>query len=215
MSYPARQLVSEPFVSQIETIDKTWIEVQNQPSSYFPRRSRPVNNGALPSPSVLLPGGHYNKYGYSNHHDYYNYRANMGYGNGAAHVNGAMGGAGSMNGANGGKGIKASVGSSSHVSPVTPVTPVSSMHPVSNVPQIPEVFCEERVFGKVASPPFSDAKLGTFATFDPFASDSQGPLFQLSLFNSSSSILGTNFSSNSTNIWGNTNKSVTDAAVWG
>lgn len=220
MSYPARQLVSEPFVSQLETIDKTWIEVQNQPSSYFPRRNRPVTGqmATHQSPSVLLPANHYNKYGYSsNQHDYYNYRANMGYGSGAGPVisPGALNGVSGVSGVRNLKtsGLVADRMGPSHVSPITPVTPASAIHPVSNVPQIPEVFSEDRVFGKVTSPPFSDAKLGSFTTFDPFA-DSSGTLFQLTLFNSSNSILGSNFSSNSSNIWGNTTKS-TDAAVWG
>lgn len=46
MSPEPRPLVLEPFANQLETIEKALIEVHNQPSSYFGRRNRPINNGS-------------------------------------------------------------------------------------------------------------------------------------------------------------------------
>lgn len=38
MEYPPRTLVAEPFAHQFELIEKTLIEIQNQPASYYGRR---------------------------------------------------------------------------------------------------------------------------------------------------------------------------------
>lgn len=242
MSYPSRPLVSEPFVGQIETIDKTWIEVQNQPSTYFPRRNNRALNGngnmnAHQSPT-LAPSSNYNKYYYSGQQEYYgNYRpntntnasvnaasntingmANMGNMGGISgmpgmgvnpgsglSVGGAANGMNSMGGSNGGvspNGLGAKALNKPPSLMSDRLGSGNSMSPVSNVAQIPEVF------GKMSSSP------ETFSTFDPF-NDTSGTLFQLPLFNSSSNILSSNFTSTSSNIWGNSNKGISDAAVWG
>lgn len=220
MLYPSRTLISEPFVSQMETIDKTWIEVQNQPSSYFPRRNnRSVNApNAIPShqnqPSTLpgLSSNQFNKYSYyPTQQDYYgNYRSNVTVGGGNT-----FGGASSF-------GSVPSIGSVGGVKSSLPkhyndrMGNSTAMSPVSNVAQIPEVFSDSKVFGKPASSSgFMDSKPESFSSFDPFASDSSSTFFQLPMFNSSSNILGSNLSSTSSNIWGSNNKTISDAAVWG
>ncbi|OBA20479.1 hypothetical protein METBIDRAFT_199779 [Metschnikowia bicuspidata var. bicuspidata NRRL YB-4993] len=94
-------------------------------------------------------------------------------------------------------------------------------------PHIPQVFNDEKVFvgGAVGnlgdSPALMDAKKqDALATFDPFGSEfsgqgSHGLLF-LPMFSSPRQILGSAYSSTSSNIWGNSGKSMTgDAAVWG
>lgn len=229
MLYPSRTLISEPFVSQIETIDKTWIEVQNQPSSYFPRRNnRPVNaSNGIPShqsqQGLLL--GHssnqFNKYSsyYSTQQDYYgNYRSANN--NNTGH---------NFNGVN-----NFNIGSVAGVKSALPIpksavglvndrmgnSTAAGMSPVSNVAQIPEVFSDNKVFGKPTTGSsstggFMDSKPDSFSAFDPFAGDSSNNFFQLPMFNSSSNILGSNLSSTSSNIWGNNNKTISDAAVWG
>lgn len=89
---------------------------------------------------------------------------------------------------------------------------------------VPQVFNDRGVFapenGKGA---FGEQKKSGLSTFDPFgiyananANDYSRTTAYQPLFNSSNDFLGTSFSSNSTNIWGDTNKTmVNDAAVWG
>lgn len=289
MSYPARTLISEPFVSQIDTIDKTWLEVQNQPSSYFPRRSNRMvassnvvsghSNGLLASSTPL-----YNKYAYYPTQDYYgNYRTGMGSMNtfsGNAvdglsvnninnlnmnsmnnlnmnNINNLNMNNMNMNNINGknvsnvhnlgnlNSGNIRNVNNVSSINNLNNVTnstlggmssvPVikqlsnseivgdridtqAHVSPLSAVSQIPEVFSSDsKVFGRIStSPGFMESNPEPFSAFDPFAGESSpGTFFQLSMFNSSSNILGSNLSSTSSNIWGSSNKTISDAAVWG
>lgn len=224
MLYPSRTLISEPFVSQMETIDKTWIEVQNQPSSYFPRRNnRPVNaSNGMPSHQNQagsiqgLSSNQFNKYSYyPTQQDYYgNYRNNNNSNNtvGVNTFNGVSS-FGSVPNIGSVGGVKSSLPKPSGLVNDRMGT---AMSPVSNVAQIPEIFSDSKVFAKPAtSSGFMDSKPESFSSFDPFASDSSGTFFQLPMFNSSSNILGSNLSSTSSNIWGSNNKTISDAAVWG
>lgn len=199
--YPTRAIVSEAFVNQMETIEKTLIEVQNQPSSYYGRRNR--RDGS--SPQTL--GSSYSKYGFFPGQaqgqqpqsqvqanmgmqsqirtsqpqmlmgqDYYGYRQERN----------------SVSGQSSGMGMAAHVTRNTHV---------------------PQVFEEDKYLSASSTGSYSSGG-SKLLTFDPFSEsgDLRGN-FQ-PLFNSSNSILGANFASNS-NIWGDTNKTMTDAAVWG
>lgn len=216
MLYPSRPLVSEPFVSQCEVIDRIRIELQNQPSLYFARPlSRP---GKSPAPHQNpAVAGHY-KLGYPRDFcgqyrsgglaSYDTSRVSGGAGVGVA--GGAVPGVsvGNM------KSLKSPVLVADRLAPhvLEPAGSVSSMGTVS---QNHEVFGSNKLFGKTTGAGFVESREDAFCTFDPFASDSSSQLFQLSLFTSSSNIVGSNYSSNSTSIWGTSNKGINDAAVWG
>lgn len=231
--YPTRPIVFEPFVSQMEVIDKTLIEVQNQPASYYGRR----NNRANPAQVQLSHGSqpHYNKFSnyYSQqqpqhqHHqhqhqqpqvygDYYAGFRNNGVNrhsdnphsnSNSSNINTSISALGGLNGLDGS----------------TLQNPVASLYQANvgaESAHVPQVFTDRAVFapenGKGA---FGEQVKSGLSTFDPFgihANDYSRPTAYQPLFNSSNDFLGTTFSSNSTNIWGDTNKTmVNDAAVWG
>lgn len=235
--YPTRAIVFEPFVSQMEIIDKTLIEVQNQPASYYGRR----NNRANPAQVQLAHNSqpHYNKFSnYYNpqqqapqHHqhqhqqpqvygDYYNGYRNNGVSRGVQGDVSGVNGSGINAGLGGLAALDSQAGSLGQTQPV-----VGTLYHQGNMgaaaTHVPQVFNDRAVFapenGKGA---FSDQKKSGLSTFDPFGiyannDYSQSAAYQ-PLFNSSNDFLGTTFSSNSTNIWGDTNKTmVNDAAVWG
>ncbi|RKP30021.1 hypothetical protein METBISCDRAFT_23691 [Metschnikowia bicuspidata] len=209
MSYPSRPLVSEPFVSQCETIDRTRIELQNQPSLYFARPlSRPGNSPAPHQNPVVA--GHY-KFGYPwDFCGQYRSGGLASYAHARTSRDAAVPGVSVCDM----KSLKSPVLVADRLAPhvLKPAGTVSSMGTVS---QIHEVFGGNKLFGKTTGPGVLESREDAFCTFDPFASDSSSQLFQLSLFTSSSNIVGSNYSSNSTSIWGTSNKGINDAAVWG
>lgn len=60
---PKRHIITEAFVNQMETIEKTLIEAHNQPSSYYTRRSRRDQQQPLVAGGSLgSTNGYYGKY---------------------------------------------------------------------------------------------------------------------------------------------------------
>lgn len=210
MLYPSRPLISEPFVSQLETIDKSWIKAQSQPS-YFPRRNnRPVRMNHQNAASPQSPN-HYNKWSYyPSSQEYYG-----GHRRGIRRMDGTATAVNSLNGVN-----STNTSSFAAVCGVKPNLSLGTLSP--SVPQIPEVFpennfSETKVFGQPILPSFTESKPETFSTFDPFAGDinfSGGAFFRPSMFAPSSNVSGTGLSSSSSSIWRNS-KTIGDAAVWG
>lgn len=85
---------------------------------------------------------------------------------------------------------------------------------------VPQVFTDRAVFvPESGNGAFGEQKKSGLSTFDPFgiyANDASRTTTYQPLFNSSNDFLGTSFTANSTNIWGDTNKTMgNDAAVWG
>ncbi|EEQ41190.1 predicted protein [Clavispora lusitaniae ATCC 42720] len=235
--YPTRPLVFEAFVSQVELIEKTLIEVQNQPASYYGRRNNRPNMGQN-TQTHTNAHSYYNKYNnfYQSQQqqqqpsvyggDYYG-----GYRNSPRSVidnsSSQMNQPGVVQ-----VGQVGQVGQSA----VTGVSPSGASLGLSlgetqpNMPVVngsgglfgPQVFTDRGVFssqnGKGAFSEQTKKSTG-LSTFDPFgiyANEYAQSAAYPPLFNSSNDILGSSFSSNSTNIWGDTNKSVAnDAAVWG
>lgn len=216
--YPVRSIVSEPFVHQLEVIEKTLIEVRNQPSSYYGRRNNRMtaNQGQAGGQS-----NQYYKYGNFYHQqqqqqqqqqpqqqvsEWYrrDYKNSINISNnGMAGSSGAnVGGNVSGGIANGPFASAHSNGSNGSVNMDSSVASVGSLG-LGTPTHVPQVFDDKY-----------DSR--GFATFDPFeAKDyTRGGMF-LPMFNSSNNILGSGFSGNS-NIWGDTNKTMaSDAAVWG
>lgn len=229
--YPVRSIVSEPFVHQLEVIEKTLIEVRNQPSSYYSRRNNRMaaNQGGQ--------GGqlsHYYKYGNfyqqqqqqpQQHQPSEWYRRDYKNGMNIPNINsgnitsgmGSTGSAGlggnSMAGPGaagvGSSGAYASTHSNESSGSVNVDSAISSVGSLglgapTHVPQVFDDKYDDKYDGR------------GFSTFDPFeAKDyTKGGMFR-PMFNSSNNILGSGFSGNS-NIWGDTNKTMaSDAAVWG
>lgn len=226
MSYSPRVLVSEPFVNQVEVIEKTLIEVQSQPSSYYGRRNNRAAYGGYGAVQGQLaqqqqPPQQQQYYSKYNHYALQQPQQQQ-YPQGSQpvdHYGGYRGGAG-VNAARRGT-VGASMGGSKHgsvssgsVSSESVPMPMMSVPLVSSAPAYaPQVFSDDKVYGG-----FNDTAKPNLARFDPFggeAAEYRGSAFlQQPLFNSSSSILGSNFTSTSSNIWGDTNKA-NDAAVWG
>lgn len=229
--YPVRAIVSEPFVNQIDVIEKTLIEVRNQPSSYYGRRNNrlqasqqnPANSQVLAG-QINQPALQYYKYGnyYQQQHqqqqqqqpvnpDYYGYRQNVmgrefkGGNNNVAGLGGNSNPVLTSASAGSNFGSAHSNESSGSVNLDSAMSSVGSLG-MSAPPHVPQVFDD-----KLAAP-----ESRGLATFDPFeAKDyTRGGMFQ-PMFNSSNTILGSGYSG-SPNIWGDTNKTMTsDAAVWG
>lgn len=231
--YPVRSIVSEPFVHQLEVIEKTLIEVRNQPSSYYSRR----NNRMAASQGQGGQSSQYYKYGnfYQQQHQQQHqqqpqqqqvsdwYRRDYKNGMNIPNINSGMGGSGGSGGASLGGNVMASTGAtglgsngafaSTHSNESSGSVNVDSgMSSVGSLgmgapTHVPQVF-EDKYDDKY------DAR--GFATFDPFEAEdyTKGGMFR-PMFNSSNNILGSGFSGNS-NIWGDTNKTMaSDAAVWG
>lgn len=224
---PKRHIVTEAFVHQLETIEKTSIEAQNQPSSYYTRRSR--RDQQQPLVAGLAGNNYHGKYGYYGNNlpmgmnmpvpngssvanpnlmpvDVYGYRNNN-----------SMAG---MSGLGTGSGLSG----------------------VPLVPHVPQIFDDQdSKFYSAAAPLMASVSTGGtnapagglnglaatatggsgssapaykpsggLSTFDPFCDNKEAftPLFT----SSNNSVFGSNFATSS-NIWGDTNK--TDAAVWG
>lgn len=221
--YPVRSIVSEPFVNQIEVIEKTLIEVRNQPSSYYGRRNRVQQQQPL-AQQMSQTGSHsggaatsgqYYKYGnfypvqqqqeYYGYHQGINREFKTGGGSNSGNMN--MGNLGNNTPGSSTFGSSAhSNGSSGSVNMDSGISSVGSLGLGGAPTHVPQVFDDNSVG--------QDSR--GFATFDPFESKDygKGGMFQ-PMFNSSNNILGSGFSGNS-NIWGNTNKTMaSDAAVWG
>lgn len=188
--YPVRSIVSEPFVHQLEVIEKTLIEVRNQPSSYYSRRN---NRMAANQGQAGGQSNQYYKYGnfYQQQQQQPQQQVSEWYRRDYKNsINISNNGMAGSNESNGSVNMDSSVASVGSLGLGTPT-------------HVPQVF---------------DDKYDShgFATFDPFeAKDyTRGGMF-LPMFNSSNNILGSGFSGNS-NIWGDTNKTMAnDAAVWG
>lgn len=116
--------------------------------------------------------------------------------------------------------LGARAGSGLATAPANPGLHSTTTGPVGMTPHIPQVFNDDKVFSVPAAESPVLKKNDGLSTFDPFGSEfsgygTQGLLF-LPMFGSSSKILGSGYSSPSTNIWGSNSKSMAgDAAVWG
>lgn len=183
MSVPTRALVSEAFVNQMETIEKTLIEVQNQPASFYGRRT---TQRTAPQ-NAYYPA----KYGYYSGRQGQTPSQGVGQGQMNQYPNVQQ------------QSIQQSLNIQQNMQQQQQEYYRPSTTPAVHVPK---VFEEDQY--STGSSSYSSGKL---ATFDPF-SENKERLFQ-PMFNSSNSILGSNFSANS-NIWGDT-KTMSDAAVWG
>lgn len=218
MEYPTRTLVSEPFVNQIEVIEKALIELQNQPSSYYGRRNRPASNVASGAAASLTSQGSAKagyKYGY--------YSQPLGQGQNGLQAQGglqAVGHSQTLAGMQHGQTLQSgSQGQSLQghgqnlqglgLRGARPMDLYGGFRSgVSGTTHIPQVFEDDKFA--------ADSKRAeSFSTFDPFGSGAkfdQGTGFA-PLFNSS---MGTHFPATTSSIWGSTNKGVAgDAAVWG
>lgn len=224
--YPVRTIVSEPFVNQIEVIEKTLIELRNQPSSYYGRRNNRVQLAPqLSGHSSGQTHGHshahghvqqqglalFYKYGNFYPQDYYGYRQRDFKGNTALNqVNGVNGGNNALNNsvnsvhAVGSLGSNLSGSSAGYASVHSNGSSGSVDMPSLGAPtHVPQVFDESAPDHK------------GLATFDPFETKdyTREGMFQ-PMFNSSNTILGSGFSG-SPNIWGDSKTMASDAAVWG
>ncbi|QWU89372.1 hypothetical protein CA3LBN_003695 [Candidozyma haemuli] len=220
-----RQIIPEAFVNQRETIDKTLIEAQNQPSQYYTRRNNRRTNvnqfhsGSLShSSSDSSSNGQALRYGW-NQPQAHNQAlplapsaSNMGvmgvdvYGfrNNAANKFGGAGGTGVV-----------------HVPQIfddQPITkPSVSSVSSSGSRNLSDDSVVDAGLGAPSAHPAGGLLAGQaphagngggLATFDPFNEKDH-----LWSFNSSNNFLGGNLAPSSSNIWGDNNK--TDAAVWG
>lgn len=224
-----RQIIPEAFVNQRETIDKTLIEAQNQPSQYYLRRNnrrgpQTTNVSHFHSGSLSHSGSESSSNGQS-----YRYGWNQ-----PQHPNQLVPLAPS--GSN-----MSSLGSSVMGVDVygfgNNTSKFGSTGP--GVVHVPQIFDDQPVTKPLVSlvlllglrNPSDDSVVdgglggpnnaggllagqphhtgnGGLATFDPFNEKDH-----LWLFNSSNNFLGGNLAPSSSNIWGDNNK--TDAAVWG
>ncbi|PVH15935.1 uncharacterized protein CXQ87_003794 [Candidozyma duobushaemuli] len=208
-----RQIIPEAFVNQRETIDKTLIEAQNQPSQYYTRRNNRRTNvnqfhsGSLShSSSDSSSNGQALRYGW-NQPQAHNQAlplapsaSNMGvmgvdvYGfrNNAANKFGGAGGTGVV-----------------HVPQIFDDQPITKPSVSSVSSSGSRNLSDDSVVDAGLGAPSPHAgNGGGLATFDPFNEKDH-----LWSFNSSNNFLGGNLAPSSSNIWGDNNK--TDAAVWG
>lgn len=226
--YPVRSIVSEPFVHQLEVIEKTLIEVRNQPSSYYSRRSNRMTASQQGQASGQS-NPYYNKYGnfYQQHHQQQQqqqqqqqhqvsdwYRRDYKNSINVSNINSGMGGTGASLGSGVGGNVAAGLGPSGGFSSTHSNESSGSVNVDSGISSVGSL----NLGAPTHVPQVFDDKYEAhgFATFDPFESKdyTKGGMFQ-PMFNSSNNILGSGFSGNS-NIWGDTNKTMaSDAAVWG
>lgn len=209
--YPVRSIVSEPFVNQIEMIEKNLIEVRNQPSSYYGRRNNRLQGSQTTSQIManqIPQSQQYYKYNYLQQSqqaqqsptDYYGYRQNI-VGRDYKGTNSTNINTSGLNSAGSNFGSAHSNESSGSVNLDLGMSSVGSLGLTPT--HVPQVFDD------------SIPETRGLTTFDPFESkDFKSGMFQ-PMFNSSNTILGSGYSGSS-NIWGDTNKTMTsDAAVWG
>lgn len=241
MAYPTRPLISVPFASQMETVEKALIEHQTHPASFYGRRTRgPAAYPGLGPHSPLQPLG---THGLQAHGKTQNsdsvHAAQLGGARGLGMLTGSgisgttpsleQGGAvdpapGKMKGYpryyyKPEPGMRGRAEMDADSGPMV----FSQTEPIG-VPHIPQVFNDKSTFGATGmglGPSLLDTQKPheSLATFDPFGSgDAMAGLGLrfLPIFNSSNPLLGSSFTPASSNIWGSSGKRLAgDAAVWG